>query len=150
MMKRYYTLLALIWVTAIVIGLLSRQSRIDVAIIEHKAAMPIPTSITQSTVTPELVAVPLGSFTPNGIAAVSEYPNQTARITGELAAGESVEFTSEYRHLGELWLCVVWEVDQNNRSWNCTGWALAEDGEILGTLERYYELAPQVEVSNDA
>ena len=138
-MKRYYFVLAFIFSLAVVVGVCSRQPNIasvpQATPTQQRAPKILATQM--PTKTPDLVAIPLGTFTPTNTVQVYEYPSVVSDQAGVLVAQEPTAYTSEYRTQGELWACVMWEVDQVKKSWNCTGWALAEkDGEQFGTIER--------------
>lgn len=138
-MKRYYVVLALIFSLAFVFGLCSRQSSIVSALQATPTQQRIPKVVEApaQTDTPELVAVPLGTFTPRDTVQVYGLPNHVSEQSGELAAQKPVAYTSEYRTQGELWVCVMWEVGQAEKSWRCTGWTMVEqDGERYGDIER--------------
>lgn len=141
-MKREYCTIALLWLLAFCVGISARQPiQIDA---EQTTDIP-PTATLRATIpqpstsTPELTAIPLGTFTPYDDATVYRWPNTTSNVVGVIEANMSSTFTSEYRHQGELWLCVAWNVDQSEKTWKCTGWTLAiADGEQYGIIERSY------------
>lgn len=149
-MKKYALFLLALFIFAVIVGFASR-TRNPFAPQATTTPTPRPTAVYEwgeIEIEPFLYAVPLGTFTPSKRLNVVEFPNSAHKV-GELPANEPTGFTSEYRNGGDLWLCVLWNVDETIVAWECTGWVLADgtDGSF-GTVDRSYEYAP-VEIGKE-
>lgn len=153
-MKRYYVLLLAFFVFVVAMGLMERRPPDPIQPARYIATLPPIASETRSNkveTEPFLYAIPLGTFTSYADATLYEWPGATAPVVGLLTGGKAVEYTSEYRHETEVWLCVRWEVNEEIASWKCTGWVLAEDGGVLlGTVDRSWEYTPDQALDKQA
>jgi len=143
-MKRESILLLALFVFIAGVGFASRRPERLVPQVNIQPT-PRPTAVYrwgEIEIEPFLYAPPLGTFTPAAPVTIYEFPYGTQTV-GELPAGDAAAFTSEYRREGDIWLCVMWNVDETIASWECTGWVLAESAEDShGAIDREYENEP--------